>query len=98
MKSPEDDGRRRYSDPFASDLFAGYEATVAVAYRPQLGGLAGEIRARKAEGYAFFMSTGGDFAHPVFPWPAARLTVGALALHHAGTNLTGYAAYPDFHG
>jgi len=62
-----------------SGFLARYELAVAVAYRPQLRGLARELRALKTERYTFVKGTGGDLAHPVSP----RLFFGRTIISNA---------------
>ena len=59
--------------------------------------LAGKFRAPEAQIYAFSKSAGGNLTHPVLPWKAARLAIGALTLHHSWADLAGDAAHTNLH-
>ena len=55
------------------------------------------MRSPEAQFYAFSKGAGGNSAHLIFPWPAARLAIGAQPPHHSWADLAGDAADTNLH-
>jgi hypothetical protein len=80
-----------------SGIFPRNELAVAKAYRPRLGGFAGEFPALETQGHTLFESAGRYLAHKIVLWPTATIAVGALSLNHARTGLTGNSTNANLH-